>query len=184
MKVSDDSFQIQALPYDVETGEKFEPEEMPVARVLEGGAPVSFRGADGETLGHMPARIVRETDAITVAQEARSQCVRCKHFDQQAFRDWLNSVNGRQFKVSILDGLATQYGTTVDNPQLIHQLNFLGLCRIYTEIDRDVAVTRPDNSCAGASVDAPLGLFEPVTSGDEKISTAIYDSILKLAKGE
>lgn len=184
MKVKDDSLQIQSVPYDVETGEKLEPEEVPVQRVLDGGAPVSFQGGDGEVLGHLRSKIIREGDAITFANEAAAQCVRCKHFDQKAFRDWLRSPRGQEHKLALLDGLAQQYQTTIDNPELNFQLNFIGLCRIQTEIDGDVAITRPDYPCSVMVTPAtPTGAFDAVTSGDEKISSARYDQILRIAQG-
>jgi hypothetical protein len=183
MDVKNDKLLIQSTPYDLETGEKLEPEAVPAARVLVGSAAVTGR-QDGAVLGQIPTSMRREADTIEFANQARSRCVNCKHFDQVGYRDWARSPEGQRCVPEMKAALAQGFGLGIDDAELDHAMNFLGICRIFTEIGNEVSITRPDYSCPAASESNPLGFWDAITSGDEQIASSNYDHILRVAQGK
>lgn len=184
MDVKDDKLLIQSVPYDVETGEKLEPEAVPVSRVIVGGAAVEGKQT-GEILGSIPASMERQSDAIEFANARRSLCGNCKHFDQAGYFKWISeTTEGQQFEAEQRTRFAQDYVMSPTRPELVYAMKFLGFCRILTEIHKEMSVTRPDYSCLGSTIDQPLGYWDPVTTEDEKIASSNYDHILRVAQGK
>lgn len=183
MNVNDDKLLIQSVPYDLETGEKLEPEAVPTSRVIVGTATAMGKES-GEFLGMIPTSMERQSDAIEFANARRSLCGNCKHFDQAGYLKWITeTTEGQLFEAEQRSKFAQDFVMNPHRPELVHAMKFLGFCRIITEINHELSVTRPDYSCLGATVDQPLGYWDPVTSEDEKIASANYDHILRVAQG-
>jgi hypothetical protein len=174
---------IQATPIDGETGERLEPEEVPVARVIEGTAPVTGRDT-GERFGSIPAILSRESSAIEVANKKRALCVNCRHFDQPAWREYIRTVEGQAFEQDLRQNFAQDFGINPLDMVLLIAMQNLGVCRVFTEINRDLTVTRPDYWCQASRAETPAGYWEPITTGDEKLANANYDAILKASQGK
>jgi hypothetical protein len=171
---------IQAVPVDGETGEKLEPEEVPVARVVEGTAPVTGRDT-GERFGSIPATLSRVSDAIEVANKKRSLCINCKHFDQPAWKEHLKTVEGQAFERELRQNFAQDFGINPFDMALLIAMQNLAVCRVFTEINKELTVTRPDYWCQASRAENPAGYWEPITTGDEKLANANYDAILRAA---
>lgn len=183
MDVKDDKLLIQSVPYNLETGEKLEPEEVPAARVIVGGAAVVGKET-GEVFGAIPASMERQSDAIEFANARRYACGNCKHFDQVAYQEWITkTTEGQLFEREQRASFAQDFVMNPNRPELVLAMKYLGFCRVLTEMHRDLRVTRPDYSCIGGTATNPAGYWDPVTSADEQIAAANYDHILRLAQG-
>lgn len=183
MDVKDDKLLIQSVPYDINTGEKLEPEQVPTSRVIVGEAAAVGKES-GEFLGVIPASMERQSDALEFANARRSLRGNCKHFDQVAYLQWITqTTEGELFEREQRTTFAQDFAMNPNRPELVHAMKYLGFCRILTEINREPSVTRPDYSCLGSTVDQPLGYWDPVTAEDAKIASANYDHILRLAQG-
>lgn len=183
MDVNDDKLLIQSVPYNLETGEKLEPEEVPTSRVIVGGAAATGKES-GELLGMIPASMERQSTAIEFANARRYVCGNCKHFDQVAYQEWITkTTEGQLFEREQRTTFAQDFAMNPNRPELVHAMRYLGFCRVLTEMQRDLRVTRPDYSCVGGTADNPAGYWDPVTSEDEKAAAANYDHILRVAQG-
>lgn len=181
---------IQSLPYDIETGDKLEPEEMQIERTIVDSANLEGRST-GEIFGQLPIKMGRVDTAIDFANQQRGQCLRCKHFDQAGFQKWKRENEGTAFGQTFLNQIkkSITFGDydsldLEEQRDIEYNINFMGWCRIYTEILNDPVLVTPIGTCDPADCPPtnPLGFFDAVSSGDEKISTTLYDGIMKAAQ--
>lgn len=184
-------------------GEKGEPEQQPIQRVLTFDAPASLQHAG--PVGSIPAQVIYETTAGEFAQGLRGRCGHCKNFDKEAFRKYRAACesSSSMTKRAEINALRALYATT-HNEAVInrstaaagpgsdgdmdveHALTFIGICHPLTEMHRDAVLVDetfgccPDEVC---SPDRPQGLFVPLDRAAERAGSADFDAVMNQAVG-
>jgi hypothetical protein len=200
LRIKADLLKVRSVPYD-EAGQKVEPEQQPAARVMviDGGAPVSM-SRDQRNVGSIPASIIAETTAGEVANTMRSKCFQCKNFNTSAWKKlrllWGNSSDPDVFQK--LNRVRYALLTT-QNPEVVrrsegmdgdfdveHSISQLGVCEPLTEINRDAVIVSPISTCPDevCTKDNPRGLFVPKDKEMERLGSAAFDQIMRMAEGK
>lgn len=200
LRIKADLLKVRSVPYD-EGGQKVEPEQQPAARVmvLEGGAPVNMSRTN-ENVGSIPATIIAETTAGEVANTMRSKCFQCKHSNTAAWKKlrllWGNSSDPETFQK--LNRVRYALLTT-QNPEIArrsegmdgdfdaeHAISQLAICEPLSEINRDPVIVSPISTCPDevCTKDNPRGLFVPKDKEMERLGSAAFDQIMRMAEGK
>lgn len=186
MEIKRDTLTVGGLIAD-ERGDKVEPEQQPVVRVLDVATAVS--GTSGETLGALPGRIQQIQSAGVFAQDLRSKCVNCTHFDRRGFaavrRKLTSTLDGlrqlNELRASLLESgnatIADLHEAEDGDRDVEGALSMMGLCRALGELARDDVAVHPLANC-------PEGydLFKPRDGAADKAGAAAYDHIMHLAQ--
>lgn len=191
MQVKDDLLKVHQLDRDVETGEKLELEERPAERILTGTAEVS--GAQsGQVFGSIPVSISRQGNLIDFAEDARTECLMCKHFNQKKWQEFkkraertldgqklLNECRTRLLisgNARVQDAMPNdQYG----EPDVEYAMNFLGFCDVYSEILKDDIIVTPISRCDKENIG---DYFTPKDLENQKMGDVLYDEIINRAR--
>lgn len=200
LRIKADLLKVRSVPFD-EGGQKVEPEQQPAARIMvvDGGAPVDMNRT-GKHVGSIPAQIIAETTAGEVANTMRSKCFQCKNFNMAAWKKlrllWGNSSDPDVFQK--LNRVRYALLTT-QNPEVArrsegidgdfdaeHAISQLGICEPLSEINRDPVIVSPISTCPDevCTKDAPRGLFVPKDKEHERLGSAAFDQIMRMAEGK
>lgn len=178
-------------------GEKLEPEEKPVERVLVTDFDANMKS--GQHVGSIPGSIHYRDTAGDFAQKMRSQCWSCKHFNNDAWRAYRRSVELSDsmerrrelnaIRAALLDTgnaqIQERHTSQEGDMDVEHALSVLGICKAMTETFQDPVIvypigTCPDDVCGPTN---PSGLFVPKDIDSEKAGNSAFDQIMRRAQG-
>lgn len=199
MRIKADLLKIRNFPRD-DVGNKIEPEQQPLQRVLvTDGAPVSMQGS-GEVKGTIPAEIVYNTSVGEFANALRRPCHSCKRFDTRWWlkmkalcedptgpkenRAWLNGIRAYLLETqnaTIQSSHVSQEG----DMDVEHALSVLGVCQPLTEINGDPVIVYPTGACPNeiCTPDKPHGYYDAKDRDNERMGSSVYDDIMRKATG-
>lgn len=187
MEIKRDTLAVGGLIFD-EYGNKVEPEQQPVVRTLEARTIVD--GTSGEQLGTLPGRVQSVQAAGVFAQDLRSKCVGCAHFDRRGFavvrKKMAATLEGHrqlnELRASLLESgnadITNLHEAEDGDLDVEGALSMMGLCRAFGELLRDDIVVHPLANCPEGQ-----NLFKPRDNAADKAGAAAYDHILRLAQG-
>jgi hypothetical protein len=202
MKIKSDYFRIAATATDL-TGQKLEPEDQPVQRVLETSFQAS--GTNGQVFGQVGGEIAAQSTAGVVASRLRAMCAGCKHFDN---RDWIKLVrrsddplaprDQRELVNSMRASLLMTFNATLDaaltdtspaedgGVDVEHVLMSMGMCHALTSHYGDQVGVHPLSSCPEevCGPNQPAGFFQHRTNESERASDKGYDIVMQRAAGK
>lgn len=198
---------------------KVDPEGQTAVREFAVQAPAGYQqgnagaGGVGDQQGVIPA-IVQYTSTVgELAQGKRSACVACKHFDNRAWRKFVENSTGplstaesRQTIETLRNRLILKgagYMKKDGTLDVEESLMSFGICRVLSDWVESVVgrnpmhwpiTPQPEANCppschAGtAKLDvvtpaAPYGFFVPKDLDAEKVGAHRYDQVMRLAQG-
>lgn len=175
---------------EVQHGVADEPEEQPARIVLDNEIPVNIgRGPNdpnAQSVGDMAGVVTIDGTAGGFANDLRTNCGLCKHFDHDAWRKlhaaWGAPLASPEQKTALADITAAAIQTITGgdaSPAAVGEaLAMCGICHPMTEEGGQAAivVSGPWTPCGGA-------YFKPRGLAEEKASSAIFDAIMRVAQG-
>lgn len=188
MKINSETVQVVPLTHD-EKGDKLEPEQAPARRLLDVSDTVTLTGGGGsvQTTATMPMTVSVEMSAGELARGFSTPCFSCKHFDAEAWRDYVetkaSSPEGRTYIHELKADYIRQGGAELGDVEEI--FSTMGVCRLLSEACRDVIAVHPVSTCPATLKDGtpfPRS-YKPRTSDDARQSSATFDSIMRSAQG-
>lgn len=170
-------------------GNKLEPEQQPVTRTVELPAPAV--GTETGTLGTMRGAIEIVQPAGIFADDLRTKCCNCVHFDNPGFlaakKRLEGTAEGRKqlhvLRAALLDtGNASVRDMHADdegdfNPD--HALSTMGLCRALSELAKDEVAVHPLANCPEGA-----NLFKARDMSADRRGSIAYDAIMRSADGD
>lgn len=168
-----------------EDGVRVEPEQQPVTRVVEGRAEVQGSISHAAE-GSMRTVIEIEQPAGVIADDLRTKCINCRHFDNAGFiaakKRLQGTAEGREqlqtLRTTLIDhnnlGLVDVQSLSTDS-----DLDVMGLCRAFSELRRDDVAVHPLSNCP-----KEMQLFQAKDRAAEARGSAAYDAILLPASGD
>lgn len=197
MKIKSDMLRIRTVPFD-DKGQKMEPEQQPVQRVIHTDSPATMR--NGQMVGTLPTNIVMDTTVAEMVPGMRRPCFSCKHFDRrnwkELFRLWseptapiekrreLNAIRAALLETNNAE---IQHRHDSEEGMMVeHAISTLGICRPLTEIDKNPVIVYPKACCPAnlITADKPHGLYEPKNKDNERMGSQTFDNLMKAARGE
>lgn len=203
MTVISDTLHVATSEHHPETGVRYEPEEQPAARVLH--VDSAFMDGAGNPLGgQVPTSIAIERTKGEFAEQARSICALCKHFDQDAWHKYMREMRSTKDGLRILNGW--HHAMQMTENAAIRQahpdpdgegldsndaLNALGMCRALTEADGNPVMVYPASTCpshlmgknGAPDLNKPFPLaFEPRSMDHERKGASMFDAIMNTAR--
>lgn len=180
-----------------EKGEKIEPEARVADRVLLTEAPMSMNQS-GQAVGNLRCSVSIQGTAGEFAEQVRSMCAQCIHWDQGAWLERKRLLEQSKEGVQVLNGIRWELTQLGLGPQatemhadpdgvldLEHAISMMGICRALTELKRDPegvlthAMARcPEEVC---SESAPHGFFDDKSAATERIGAQAYDRVMRQA---
>ena len=198
MRIKKEFLRFRTAPYD-DAGQKIEPEQQPVQKVMEIDAPASMRG--GPAVGSIPTQVIQEMSVGELASAMRKPCFSCKHFDRRAWkllvarwnspnspveeRQYLNMVRAGLLQTKNADIVSKSTGTDGDM-DVEHALLMLGICRTLTEVQNAPIIVHPTGACPAevCTPTQPDGFYQPKTTKAERMGSQTYDNIIRTAQGK
>lgn len=186
MQIKRDTLMVGGLISD-EHGDKVEPEQQPVVRAVD--ATIQVSGSSGGVLGEIGGRINQVQSAGVFAQDLRSKCIGCAHFDRRGFAELRKRMTAtmdghrqlNELRASLLESgnatLTAAHESQDGDMDVEGALASMGLCRAFGDLVRDDVVVHPLANCPESQ-----NLFKPRDSAADKAGAAAYDHIMRLAE--
>lgn len=193
MKIKQDLMHITSQPVH-DDGTKVEAEEQTVSRII-------TTDVDADVGGSIAGSIVVSKNVAEFAQQARTTCHLCRHFDNEGFIAFLRKADSPAAPLHVREGvnvmranllqtqnanLGAMHAGMDGDMDVEHALGALGFCRALYEVSGDDVVVHPLSSCPPEVIDAsrPVGLFSPKDRDSEQIGNAAYDALMHKAAGK
>lgn len=170
-------------------GNKLEPEQQPVTRTVE--MPAEARGTETGRVGSMRGTIEIVQPAGIFAEDLRTKCCNCAHFDNPGFllakRRLESTAEGRRelnnLRAALLDtgnmAVRDMHADEEGDMNAEHALSTMGLCRAWGEIQKDEVAVHPLANCPSEQ-----NLFKARGVEADRRGSMAYDSIMRAADGE
>lgn len=186
MKIDNQLLRIQALPYD-EKGEKLEPEAMPAERILLSESPM-LGNIDRMEHGNLPVKVTVQGTAGQFANNLRSMCAQCKHFDNLNWLKRKQQLENSGEGVRLLNNMHWELmNQGLDNDHDREQaLGMMGYCKAISEMQKDDVLVHLTGGCPPeyCTPSQPNGFFDDVNFDSKRIADKAYDSVMKQAEGK
>jgi len=180
-------------------GDKLEPEQMPMQRVMTTDVPASMQG--GRTVGTIPTEIITETSVGEIASAIRNPCFSCKRFNAVAWKklfdrwnDPTSPIDERNQLNSIRAALLTTSNAKLqeahipeDNDMDVeHAIASLGMCEALTEVLSAPIIVHPTSGCPAeyCTPAQPNGFYKPKDRDHERMGSKVFDNVMRMATGK
>ena len=181
-------------------GNKAEPEQQQVQRVIETTVPIGPQG--GATIGAIPGQIV--TQSVTAGQMAGTVshlCGSCCFFDNEEFKKTIREADsplaGMEQRRAVNDiragllltknGQLGEMHSGLDGDMDVEQaLQACGFCSALTEHYKEPIGTHPLSCCPGEvrTATAPYGFYQPKDRSSQRQNDKNYDAVMNTAAGK
>lgn len=188
-----------------EKGDKLEPEEQQVDRVMTVDANVTSGGGMKQE-GSMAINIVASSSVIDLATRSKGLCGNCRYFDNKTWRRDLERIQSpfgsiiakkmlNELRMMLLQtGNANLKETPDGDIDLEGKLQEHGYCKALFAVYKDrgesnedaTVLVIPESSCPAefCNETQPLGWFRPINKAAEKTGVGNYDRLLNAARGK
>lgn len=209
MKVKSDVLKIQTDVRDA-AGNKVEPEERPVARVISGVAPVEM-SRTGKPVGGLKTEVILDAGSVSdFACGIRRLCKDCKYFNQKDWKDAVERIERssdlvkRQeincVRAALLMTKNAQLSASFEDQEgdldVESALMAIGVCDALTDLADELYIVFPQGCCPDSIVkpdgteipivtsQRPDGCFQPVNRTVKKEQNKAYDLLMRAAQGK
>lgn len=192
MKIKAELLKIDSSLFDVR-GQRIEPEARVAEKILVSDTQVTAHGQPHKVLGSMKTSINVQGTVGQFANELRSMCASCKHFDMNAWQKMRGQLSKKDLDnvkgALISQGLGPVPGaqaTAKDEEELERAVNFMGVCKSISEQQKTRVVVHPMARCPPeyCTQSAPLGFFENTNLDTQRATDAAYDQVMRNAQGK